>query len=133
MKFLIAEDDFVSRKALMKLIKDYGECDVTVDGREALLAYMQAIEENEPYDCICLDTMMPILDGYHVLQTIREEEQKKNINKSDECLIFMTTALSDEDSIQRATILGCSDYLFKPVTAEQLDKALSKTRFRKDQ
>ena len=36
MKVLIAEDDFASRKFMLKKKKKYGECDVTVDGKEAV-------------------------------------------------------------------------------------------------
>ena len=36
MRILIAEDDFASRKAILKFLSVYGECDVTVDGMEAL-------------------------------------------------------------------------------------------------
>ena len=36
MKILIAEDDMISRKFLSKLLSQYGECDIVVDGMEAL-------------------------------------------------------------------------------------------------
>ena len=39
MRILIAEDDFASRKLLLKFMSVYGECDVTVDGMEAIDAY----------------------------------------------------------------------------------------------
>lgn len=40
MRILIAEDDFASRKAILKFLSEYGECDVTVDGMEAIDAFM---------------------------------------------------------------------------------------------
>ena len=60
MRILIAEDDFASRKAILKFLSAYGECDVTVDGMEAIDAFMMALEEEDPYDLICLDVMIPV-------------------------------------------------------------------------
>lgn len=72
MRILIAEDDFASRKMLLKFLSTFGECDVTVDGMEAIDAYLMALEEDNPYDLVCLDVMMPIMDGYQALKNIRE-------------------------------------------------------------
>ena len=44
MRILIAEDDFASRKFMLSFLSDYGECDVTADGREALDAFALALE-----------------------------------------------------------------------------------------
>ena len=63
LKILIAEDDLISRKFLSKFLSQYGECDIVVDGLEAIDAYMLAMREKKPYDLICLDIMMPKLDG----------------------------------------------------------------------
>ena len=49
MRILIAEDDFASRKLLLKFMSEYGECDVKVDGMEAIDAYLMSLEEKEPY------------------------------------------------------------------------------------
>ena len=45
MRILIAEDDFASRKLLLKFMSEYGECDVTVDGMEAIDAYLMSLED----------------------------------------------------------------------------------------
>ena len=63
MKILLAEDDFASRKFMTKYLSQYGDCEVTVDGEEAVDAFMMALEDEEPYDLVCLDVMMPVLDG----------------------------------------------------------------------
>lgn len=76
MRILIAEDDMISRKFLLKFLSQYGECDVVVDGMEALDAYLISIKEKEPYELICLDIMMPKVDGVKVLKAIRDFEKK---------------------------------------------------------
>ena len=59
MRILIAEDDYVSRTFLYKFLSNYGECDVTVDGIEALEVFIMSLDEGQHYDLICLDIMMP--------------------------------------------------------------------------
>ena len=63
MKILLAEDDFATRKFMLSFLSKYGECDVTVDGMEAVDAYLMALEDGEPYDLVCLDIMMPVKIG----------------------------------------------------------------------
>ena len=77
MKILIAEDDFASRKFMLRFLSKYGECDVTVDGMEAVDAFTMALDADEGYDLVCLDIMMPELDGYQALKQIREYEKEK--------------------------------------------------------
>ena len=79
MNVLVVEDDFASRKFMMNYMSKFGDCDGTVDGSEAVEAYMMATEAGEPYDLICLDVMMPVMDGYQVLKTIREIERQKGV------------------------------------------------------
>ncbi len=49
MRILIAEDDFASRKFMLRFLSKYGECDVTVDGIEAIEAFNMALEAGEGY------------------------------------------------------------------------------------
>lgn len=126
MRILIAEDDFASRKMILKVLSVYGECDVTVDGMEAIDAFMMALEEENPYDLICLDVMMPIMDGYQALKNIREIEKEHNIPEDKSAKIIMTTALNEEKNVKKAFELGCTVYCGKPIDVEQLKKILEK-------
>ena len=63
MKILIAEDDRVSRTFMEKFMSAYGQCDIAVDGMEAIDLFMEALKRKEPYDLACLDIMMPKVDG----------------------------------------------------------------------
>jgi len=71
MKTLVVEDDFTSRLLLQTILKAYGECHVAADGTEALAAFLEAERTEQPYQLICLDIMMPDLDGKEVLRSIR--------------------------------------------------------------
>lgn len=126
MKILIAEDDFASRKFMLRFLSEYGECDVTVDGKEAVEAFTMAIEDKEPYDLVCLDIMMPEMDGYGALQKIREIEQKNGINQKNASKIIMTTALNDGRNVMKAFSLGCVAYAGKPIDPKKLEQEMIK-------
>lgn len=126
MKILLAEDDFVTRKFMTGFLSKYGECDVTVDGMEAVDAFMMALEDEEPYDLVCLDIMMPVMDGYQALMGIRNLEKERNIPKENQVKIIMATALNDEKNVKMAFELGCSVYSGKPIDQEKFEQVLKK-------
>lgn len=129
MRILIAEDDFASRKVLLKFLSEYGECDVTVDGMEAIDAFLMALEEGQPYDLVCLDVMMPIMDGYQALKNIRKIEKDKHVPEQNAAKIIMTTALNDEKNVKKAFELGCTVYCAKPIDMDKLKETLEKLGF----
>ena len=129
MRILIAEDDFASRKAILKFLSAYGECDVTVDGMEAIDAFMMALEEEDPYDLICLDVMMPVMDGNQALKNILDIEREHNVDPADQARVIMTTALNEEKNVKKAFELGCTVYCAKPIDLEKLKDMLEKLGF----
>ena len=126
MKILLAEDDFVTRKFMTGFLSKYGECDVTVDGMEAVDAFMMALEDEEPYDLVCLDIMMPVMDGYQALMGIRNLEKERNIPKEKEAKVIMTTALNEEKNVKMAFDLGCTVYSGKQIDEGRFEQALRK-------
>src|SRR5664279_4841903 len=118
MKTLIVEDDFTSRLLLQELLKDYGPCFTAVTGVEAVLATKAALETDEPYDLICMDIMMPEMDGRAALKAIREQEESRGIRSTIGSKIVMTTALTDGPNVFGAFHELCDGYLFKPIAKE---------------
>jgi two-component system, chemotaxis family, chemotaxis protein CheY len=119
MKTLIVEDDFTSRLLLQEILKRYGAAHIAVNGREAVQAVRTAMEAGEPYDLICLDIMMPEMDGYAALKAIREMEEAAGVFTGG-AKIFMTTALGDMKSVVQAFHGLCDAYLVKPIDTAQL-------------
>ena len=115
MKSLIVEDDFTSRLLMQKFLAPYGESHVAVNGNEALEAFTLAINSDEPYQLICLDIMMPEMDGHATLKEIRAYEENKGIMVGDGVKIIMTTALGDMDNKLTAVKEFCDAYLVKPI------------------
>ncbi len=126
MKILIAEDDLASRRFLSKFLSQYGEVDLVVDGLEALDAYLMAIKEKASYDLICLDIMMPKVDGVKVLKAIREFEMKQGVVSEQRVRVIMTTALAETDYVNQAFEIGCEAYAAKPIDTNKLLEVIKK-------
>ncbi|MEI7473508.1 MAG: response regulator [bacterium] len=124
MKILIVDDDFVNRKILIKYLSAYGQCDVAVNGVEAVEAVKFALDEWDAYDLICLDIMMPEMDGHTALDKIREIEKEKGKYDLDGTKVIMTTALDDSDNIKKAFRSQCEAYIVKPIVKEKLIQKL---------
>jgi two-component system chemotaxis response regulator CheY len=116
MNILVAEDDFVSRTVIHEILIPFGVCDLAADGREALLAFEQTLKDGGRYDLVCLDIMMPIMDGTQALKGIRDLEEQYNITGNSRTKIVMTTALDSIDQVFKAFRLQCDAYLTKPIS-----------------
>lgn len=121
MRFLLVDDDFVVRTIMQRQLTEYGSCDVAVDGQEAVDAIKMSIDTGELYDLICLDIMMPKMDGQEALKQIRKIETDIGLKG---CKIVMTTALDDSKSIIKAFHEQCDGYLTKPISKETLKEKL---------
>ncbi len=127
MKTLIVEDEFVSRAKLQKILSAYGECHVAVDGKEGLEAFRLALDDNAPYDLVCMDILMPELDGHEAVQEIRNFEEAMGIKGLNHVKVIMTTGLADGKNVMKAFIKGqCEAYLPKPIQKEKLLEELQK-------
>lgn len=126
MKVLIAEDDLASRKFLYKFLSGYGDCDITVDGIETIDAFLLAWDEGQPYDLICLDIMMPKLDGIKTLKTIRDLEKQRGLEDSKTVKIIMTTALNEPETVFNCFDTGCEAFAAKPIDTQKMLEAIKR-------
>lgn len=127
LKILIVEDEFTGRYLLQEFLFPYGICHVAVDGFEAVTAVKTALTEKPHYDLICLDIMMPGIDGRKVSEEIRRIETEANVENP--CKIVMTTAVSEPETIKEMLELKlCDAYLVKPLDLHKLAE-LIKTSF----
>lgn len=121
MRVLIVEDDFGSRRFLQMLLRGYARCDVVVDGQEAIEAFQLSWEENDHYNLILLDIMMPNVDGQTALKEIRRLEKEMGVDERDAAKVIMTTALEDPKNVVEAYYQGGADsYLVKPIDRSKL-------------
>jgi two-component system chemotaxis response regulator CheY len=123
MKFLIVEDDAVSRKFMFDFLREYGECDAVIDGLEALDSFLLALKSGKPYDMVFLDVMLPKVDGIKVLKMIRELESRKGILPQKRSKIILTTALAETELVKN--VLDCEAILPKPIDTNRLSELVS--------
>ena len=116
LKILIVEDEFISRTLLIEMMAPYGVCHVAVDGREAMDVLRRSFNHDERYDLVCLDIMMPEMDGQEVLSEIRALERQLGFTGRQATKVMMTTMLTDSQNIMKAFTEGhCEAYLTKPI------------------
>ena len=120
MKILIVEDDIPSRQLLELFLADIGPCDLASNGHEALEAVSEAMLNEEPYDLICMDIMMPMMDGMEALHKIRRLEFKNFKPNADRSKIIMVTAKGQATDVMDAFESGCEAYLIKPISKNKL-------------
>jgi len=129
MKILIVDDDLVCRMLLQDILAPYGNCHTAVNGKEAVKAFSIATGKKEPYDLICLDIMMPEMDGQETLKEIRRLEKDKNIAGSDQVKIIMVSALGDAKNIMESFVKGqCEAFVTKPITVDGILKHVRKLK-----
>lgn len=124
MRILIADDDLAARKLMKKFLSEYGDIDLAVDGLETLDLFVTAIEAERPYQLICLDIMMPKLDGLRVLKAVRDIEKQKGIKDDQKVKIIMTTALNDKSTVMESYDSGCEAYSWKPINLEKFKEVM---------
>ncbi|MBF0177226.1 MAG: response regulator [Magnetococcales bacterium] len=121
MKILIVDDELNNRLLLKKLLTGVGQCDMVSSGQDALVLFEHALGENTPYDLICMDIMMPGIDGLECIRRMRELEKETEVPPSSESIILMVSALDSPQTVVEAFRKGgCTDYLTKPISRDKL-------------
>lgn len=126
MKILVAEDDEANRKFLTKLLSKFGDVTVVGDGFQAVKNYMQALDERDPYHLVCLDVMMPKIDGYKALDAIRDIEGKYALIEGERARIVMISALDEGgfDEERAGNLYDC--YMSKPIDILEFEMNLKR-------
>jgi two-component system, chemotaxis family, chemotaxis protein CheY len=120
MKTLIVKDNLTAQRLLDIHLRPLGDCDLAMDGQQAMLCYYAAVKSGKPYKLICLDIQLPDLDGFGVLEKIREEEALRGILLGNGVKIIMTTSYADSPHVMQAFRERCDGYLVKPVSRKCL-------------
>ncbi len=111
---------------MQEILKPYGSSDTAVNGKEAVEAVRKALESGKKYDLICLDIMMPEMDGKQALNIIRTMETGKGIFSADGSKIIMITVLKDIKTVYAAYENLADGYLVKPIDKAKLLDELRK-------
>lgn len=107
MKVLVVEDNLFLLESIKQILSDEYEVDTTDNGDDGLFMAQQNI-----YDCVVLDVMLPGMDGFEIVQKLRAEKLDTNI-------LFLTAKDALEDRV-KGLEMGGDDYLVKPFQAPEL-------------
>ncbi len=101
---LVVDDNEMNRDMLGRRLQRQGyRVTMAVDGRQAL-----EIIRAETFDLVLLDIMLPVMNGYEVLEELRADQALSQIP------VIITTALDESDGKAKCLELGAEDYLTKP-------------------
>lgn len=121
MRALIVDDDFYSRVVLHDMLRAVAECHIAVNGEEAVGAFKKALEDGRPYDLVCMDLVMPEMDGQQALREMRALEEERGIDGVERSVIFVVSMVEDNRETNEAFFLGGADsFLVKPIEEARL-------------
>lgn len=123
-RVLVVDDNRLSRMTLARSVEAEGHrVTLASGGREALTRL-----RDEPHDVVLLDIVMPDVDGFAVLDSMKADAELKAVP------VIVISALDDLDSVVRAIRMGAEDYLPKPaepvILRARLEACLRRKRLR---
>lgn len=117
LKFLVVDDFSTMRRIIRNLLRELGF--LNVEEAEDGAAALRKLRESN-FDFVVSDWNMPNMDGLTMLQSVRADEELKQIP------VLMVTAEAKKENIIAAAQAGANGYIVKPFTAATLDEKLNK-------
>jgi len=114
-RYLIVEDDIMSREMLKAVLSDFAPCDSAGNGVEGMILFENAFLSNNPYCLLCVDLVMPEMNGHAFIRKIREFEKSQLMGGKARTKIFVIS--SSGSAWDKADLLLeglCDDYIVKP-------------------
>ena len=120
-RYLIVDDDDMGRLMLKDFLSELAQCHCAVNGREGLEFFEKALAEGNPYDLLCIDLVMPEMNGLALIRKIREIENANPVFSDMRTKIFVISA-SDSAWDKADLVLDnlCDDYITKPFSRSSL-------------
>lgn len=109
-RIMVVDDEATSRKMLSLYLSQQGyEVETSESGEQAL----QSLRVR-PYDIVLLDLLMPGMDGYQVLETLKADVELRELP------VIVVSAVEEADGVARLIEMGAHDHLSKPFNAQLL-------------
>lgn len=119
MKSLVIDDSKLIGLIMQETLEQYGSCDVAFNPVDGFNKYVKSVNNNIPYDVVYLDLIMPIYNGYQVLEMLRNYEKSRNVKNS---IIIIVSGIYDEENKKKAIELGADAYFMKPFNIAEFTK-----------
>lgn len=133
LRALLVEDNELNRQIAVEMLSLLGvEVEIAADGHQAVEAVCSHTVFY--YDIVFMDVQMPVLNGYDATREIRNS----GMERISELPILAMTADAFAEDVKQASLAGMDGHIAKPISMEQLKKALSgclawKRRNRRDE
>jgi PAS domain S-box-containing protein len=120
-KVLVADDNATNRRILEGLLRRWEMNSKSVESGEAALAELAAARDaGEPYALIVTDMHMPGMDGFTLIERIRQTPELTTAT------VMMLTSAGHRGDAERCKGLGVSAYLMKPIRPSELHQAIAR-------
>jgi signal transduction histidine kinase len=103
-RILVVDDNATNRNVICRRLERQGYAAEEAPNGDAALDRIAT----EPFDVVLLDILMPVMDGFQVLERMRKDRRMRAVP------VVVISALDEVDSVVRAIEMGAEDYLFKP-------------------
>ena len=113
-RILVVDDEVVIRALLNEILSEEGYEVTTASGGSQAISIL----DQDRFDLIITDIMMPEVDGMEVLLYARRIDPK--------CPVIMITGYPSAETIERLTSLGASDYITKPFSPDLIKQTVGK-------
>ncbi len=114
-KILLVDDDIRNTFALAQILEEKEIAILEAENGEVAI---EVLKNNKDIDLILMDIMMPVMDGYETMKTIRTMPEFQNIP------IITLTAKAMKEDYQKAIDSGANDYISKPIDVDKLFELL---------
>ena len=123
-RILVIDDNRLNRLKLARALEQLGQtAELAESGREGL-----EMLRRDPFDIVLLDLAMPDMDGFEVLQAIRDDANLRHI------VVLIVSAMDELDTIVRSIEMGAEGYIFKPFSPvllrARIETSLEKKKLR---
>ena len=126
-KCLVVDDDELGREMIATYLDGLADCEMAVNGVQAVEMFRNAFEGGTPYDLIILDIVMPEMDGNTAAQEIRLIEKEWGVSINEGVSIMVLSSLNTPGDVIHAYVSAKSAaHLVKPVHPDKLLATLGK-------
>lgn len=109
---LVVEDDTTMRNVVMRILREEAGIEVIEWAENGLVGWRKL--QGKPYDLVLVDWVMPLMDGYNFIKTVRQSPKRYNTK------IIMTTSKNRMEDIADALQAGVTSYIIKPYKKDSL-------------
>lgn len=132
MKILIVEDDPTTAEIMKIVVREHGEFRHAANGQLGYDLYCDAYEQEEPFDLIFMDIMMPVADGQEALAAIRQFEEENGLSQAEGVQVVMLSCIDDPIEVYEALSSGAIEYLTKPIERKKVESVIDRVKASKE-